>query len=406
MLGSVGGVMRRQGSPTRLLFTGACVVGLFFAGMQAGQIPEAKASGPVPQSRSPQHSIAAGCGGSLERVTTQNVADAGNQLFAIAAISADEAWAVGVTTPKLRLPTPLVERGGTAGMSIVDTPALPEAASLVGVASIGPSDAWAVGSQNGTTLAEHWDGQAWQVVATPNPGESENFLADVAASGSTDAWAVGGQIVAHFGDEPLALHWDGAAWTAVPPAYPAGGGHFQEVTSISADDAWAVGWQRSPRFTFAPLIEHWDGSAWNVVDAPTDPYDAQLLGVSASGPSDVWVAGFKVNRRGVHKALFEHFDGAVWSPVPGAAGLEQLDIQDVTAVSAQEAWAVGFMVADDTMLVEHWDGSKWSRVQAPGGQRPTELLSVNTWQGQTLWVAGETKKPGSNRWTTLVEAAC
>ena len=44
------------------------------------------------------------------------------------------------------------------------------------VAAISPTDAWAVGFQNDNqlngsrTLTEHWDGQKWTAVPSPNPG--------------------------------------------------------------------------------------------------------------------------------------------------------------------------------------------------------------------------------------------
>src|SRR5205823_4468957 len=53
--------------------------------------------------------------------------------------------------------------------------------SLLAVSGSGPSDAWAVGyytDPNGLylALAEHWNGSAWSVVPSPNPGTSSNLL--------------------------------------------------------------------------------------------------------------------------------------------------------------------------------------------------------------------------------------
>jgi hypothetical protein len=72
---------------------------------------------------------------------------------------------------------------------------------LGGVAAISPTDMWAVGNSqanlhssfgNGDqNLAEHWDGSAWTAVPFPQPGSDANDLTDVAAASSTDAWAVG-----------------------------------------------------------------------------------------------------------------------------------------------------------------------------------------------------------------------
>src|SRR5579871_51473 len=59
---------------------------------------------------------------------------------------------------------------------------------LSGVSAISDSDVWAVGYFNSTnnnvineTLAEHWNGAAWSVVATPNVGTMGSQFQGVSA---------------------------------------------------------------------------------------------------------------------------------------------------------------------------------------------------------------------------------
>jgi hypothetical protein len=58
---------------------------------------------------------------------------------------------------------------------------------LTAVTAPGPCNVWAVGFYRDVTdgqvfsLAEHWNGTAWKVVPTPNPGTSTNFLRAVSA---------------------------------------------------------------------------------------------------------------------------------------------------------------------------------------------------------------------------------
>ena len=66
---------------------------------------------------------------------------------------------------------------------------------LRGVAAITANDVWAVGTwSDGAprptfhTLAEHWDGSAWTVVSTPTAA-GNSYLTDGAAVSSTDVWA-------------------------------------------------------------------------------------------------------------------------------------------------------------------------------------------------------------------------
>ena len=67
---------------------------------------------------------------------------------------------------------------------------------LDGVAATSAASAWAVGWYgNGTaggTLVEHWNGMAWTVQKSPNPGGANKDLLDgVAATSASDAWVVG-----------------------------------------------------------------------------------------------------------------------------------------------------------------------------------------------------------------------
>src|SRR2546430_2345799 len=98
---------------------------------------------------------------------------------------------------------------------------------LIGVAVLSSCRAWAVGHYfNGTTdqtLTEHWNGSVWKLVPSPDPGGSSNFndLYSVAATSASNAWAVG----LHFNSiapQTLTEHWNGTAWKLVPSPNPGG----------------------------------------------------------------------------------------------------------------------------------------------------------------------------------------
>ena len=75
---------------------------------------------------------------------------------------------------------------------------LPISIVLYGVAG-NTTNAWTVGntydSNSGVanTLIEQWNGSSWNVVASPNPSSSENYLSTVAHVGKKGGhfWAVG-----------------------------------------------------------------------------------------------------------------------------------------------------------------------------------------------------------------------
>src|SRR2546427_8867020 len=101
--------------------------------------------------------------------------------------------------------------------------------SLQGIEAIAPDDVWTVGYANNPsgpqysiqTLALHWDGSAWSIVATPNAPMDWSRLYGVAATSSNDVWAVGAsQDVASVPGRTLVEHWDGTAWSIVPSSEP------------------------------------------------------------------------------------------------------------------------------------------------------------------------------------------
>jgi hypothetical protein len=64
----------------------------------------------------------------------------------------------------------------------------------------GSKDVWAVGTtlsnfSSNQTLALHWDGTAWSIVASPNPSPGFNNRAGVGGTAAGQPlWAVGSQI--------------------------------------------------------------------------------------------------------------------------------------------------------------------------------------------------------------------
>src|SRR5437868_1085841 len=67
---------------------------------------------------------------------------------------------------------------------------------LYSIAAVSANNVWAVGEYgngNGSsTLVEHWNGKQWSVITSPNVnGATENTLAGVTAITAHNIWAVG-----------------------------------------------------------------------------------------------------------------------------------------------------------------------------------------------------------------------
>src|SRR5215813_322799 len=109
----------------------------------------------------------------------------GNTLLAVDARPASDAWAVGARpNQSAYLTQPLVLHWNGASWSVASTPLIAKpTARLNGVAAVSASDAWAVGYADNpqclcrTTLVEHWDGAAWKLVPSPNPGIANELAA-------------------------------------------------------------------------------------------------------------------------------------------------------------------------------------------------------------------------------------
>src|SRR5581483_11053275 len=248
-----------------------------------------------------------------------------------------------------------------SGFDIVPTPTVTRS-FLNATALIADSDIWAVGFTspfNGpdATLAEHFNGTSWTVVATPNPaGTVGSQLSGVAAVSSNNVYAVGeSATITQFGNtvlEPLIEHFDGTRWSVVQAPLPPAGGALVSVTADSANDIWAVGHLGNGRG--GNLIEHFDGTSWSIVQGPPTAGVAALSGVSATSSTDVWAVGSQGRSA---QAEILHFDGTTWSVVPNVPPVRNLNA--VAALAPNNVWAVG---SGGTIL--HLDGSTWTSVAA------------------------------------------
>jgi len=260
-------------------------------------------------------------GTALTRVGSQNPgAPTGvDELDGISAAGADDIWAAGFyslfdTNAHTSVTLPLAEHWNGSAWTQVAA-AIPAAApgapsplaQFSAVTTVCGCDAWAVGNyevqstpvpnERQVTLAEHWNGRAWQVSPTPNDGNWDTLLA-VSAVGSDDVWAVG-----RHGDpvKTLTEHWNGHSWTIFPSPSPGrqygkAEGVLLGVTVVSARDAWAVGtYSNSPYDKSRALVLHWNGSSWRQVAIPhfgPKGYPNVLLSVSASSSGNVIAAGY------------------------------------------------------------------------------------------------------------------
>lgn len=301
------------------------------------------------------------------------------------------------------------------GWTVVSAPPAGANALLSGAGAVSDSAAWAVGSQGGAAgtgvgsrpLLDRWDGSTWtQVTAPATPGNTAALRA-VSAGGPGDAWAVGNTAVNRSRFAPLALHWNGTAWTVAPSAATAlpTGTILYGVADVGPDDAYAIGDNSSYA---SGELEHWNGTAWSAVTLPqpTDTgFPTTLNAISADGPDDVWIVGSYMVQAGPTNLRYEtyslHWNGTTWRvvPMPAATGSDTLFAYTLDAVAVNgpaDVWAVGGS-GDGVLghggtptgtLTEHWDGTAWSIVPSPSSGTETGLTGVAVSDRAGVWAVG------------------
>jgi hypothetical protein len=369
-------------------------------------------------------------------------------LYGVAALSANDVWAVGEDTDKA-----LIERWNGTRWRIVQNRAVE--GKLNAVAAISTDDVWAVGTNGaGGALAEHWNGGTWTTVPMAGPpnqpfvemefsglaaesgndiwavGSMENdtatatehwngakweLVGDVGARGDlravvavspSDVWAAGWSSDSNRNRHSLTEHWNGSAWGKVQGVHIGVGGTLRDdevdgLAATSASDLWSVG-EEEEGTPLAPgsrylggsqtLTERWNGISWRVFSSPNPPGESSVLqAVSASSPGDAWAVGSRL-RKGKPQPLTVHWDGTRWDVVPTIVtrGVSS-GFAGVVSISATDAWAVGNVIFPSGRyrpLVAHWNGRRWSRSAAAAPADNASLMSVAAVSPSDVWAVG------------------
>ena len=262
-------------------------------------------------------------------------------------------------------------------------------------------DCWAVGHRdpyNGAiqTLIEHWDGNSWSIVPSPNTrSDQDNLLNGAECNSASDCWAVGYYVNDSDAEQTLIEHWDGVSWSIVgSPNGNASSNLLEAVTCVSASNCWAVGFYRNGSLDQA-LIERWDGNSWQLVTSPDTiaPSDKYLYGITCPSASQCWAVGNSYGAAGVDQTLIEQWDGNSWTIAvsPNANATSDNDLRSVTCTSVSDCWAVGSYINNRYQtLIEHWNGVAWIVTQSPNTSTTVDnfLYGVTCVSTSGCWAVG------------------
>jgi hypothetical protein len=314
---------------------------------------------------------------------------------AVLSLSPTDSWVIANGRTD-EAPLQIFHFDGTTRQSFVSPPV--KGAEVNAMAAVNANDIWAVGSAGPQlhSFTMHWDGTSWQSVDTPEvmPAEDTDILRGVDAKAANDVWAVGTQRDPDGGNSPFALHWDGTSWSIKsppdiddphnqlnmsrngsslightvgqslhsakradnPPDLPAA--YYRAVAAVSAKNVWTVG--------TGGVIDHWDGNQWHTVVAPIQSDTLILNAISAYSSHNIWAVGQKVvcSVFGICNPVtfIEHWDGCMWRIVPSPSfsfpdGTSTGALIAVKAFSPNNVWAVGTTTGN--VFLEHWDGHSW-----------------------------------------------
>jgi hypothetical protein len=327
-------------------------------------------------------------------VATPGIASRDAQLRGIAAHAAGDIWAVGAFTPATGVRSTLIEHyDGTAWSVVPSTDPGSEGDSLYGVVSRSASDVWAVGVQtdssfNETALIEHDAGSGWvSVPAAPLIATGSELTKVTGVPGSAALWSVGDYVPSgQSSSQPLIERWDGANWTVTPtPVFP-GGADLTDVTAIGATSARAAGDRWNTQISgLQTLVLHWNGSAWKAV--PSRNYLTDETRVSAidrvPGSKSVWMAGQHSANTGAARTLTERYTSSTgkWKLIssPNLTTGHNV-LTGLAPITGSQVFASGYAYTDSNgspihTLLELWNGTTWKLVTSPSPPNADGVLA-------------------------------
>jgi hypothetical protein len=254
---------------------------------------------------------------------------------AVSCKSVNHCVAVGFTN-LLDISQTLVETWNGGAWTIMPTPNRPGDNALEGVSCWSTTKCIAVGvsGQGGIeqTLALEANGTPWAIVASPNQGAANNVLYSVSCTGATNCNAVGAFALTTATSAPLTRQtlvesWNGSAWTIASSPNPGAGGDALAGVACKSATSCVAGGSQSDGSVKRTLVQTWNGSVWATSTTPNLSATSNvLLGVACTATTSCDAVGAYQNSSGVEQTLTMQGAKAVlskvtFSGVPGAPNL-------------------------------------------------------------------------------------
>jgi hypothetical protein len=234
-----------------------------------------------------------------------------------------------------------------------------------------------------SVAAERWNGTSWTPLEMPVPPGTSSELLGVSCVSMTSCVAVG-QVVPLNDFQPLAMKWDGTAWSEVSlgSLIPAGSqSQLSDISCPAANSCEAVGYSVASGVTKV-LAMHWDGAAWSARPSNPSQEGALLQSVSCASTTVCKAVG-----KASGGSLIQRLNATEWvsevadkGDVAGR-GLTDGGLTGVSCPTTTACFAVGVAMRPDGLaasqsFIQHWNGSKWSYEWAPAASENTAPIGL------------------------------
>lgn len=285
--------------------------------------------------------------------------------------------------------------GGAQGLALgnsgstwnIETmPAVPDArdVEMTGISCTSSSWCDAVGFTVGSgpglddlNMAEHWDGDIWSIVPTPEPGPADakwSGLSGISCASSNYCLAVGGYIEnldnPDAEEQPFALQWNGSTWSMLDAPNPQAenGSAFSAVSCVAPDRCEVTGDYDYADVAQSVFAFSYDGTTW-VRQSQRNPEGQEFNSdnaVSCTALDSCTSVGYWTSTG--PQPLVERYRGE-WTTqqVPLPSGLGNNGTDEVVSVScviergcaAVGQWSDNLNDYPSSAMALTWNGTAW-----------------------------------------------
>jgi Phosphoesterase family len=229
-----------------------------------------------------------------------------DMLFGATALSPSDVWVVGDQEGKNGKFDTLAEHWDGSSWTVVPTPDPGSAGNhLYAIDAVSADNVWAAGMQlSGDSpdqgLVEHWNGQQWSVVPMPAPASADLVMLDGITANGDQVWVDGESDSPDGGGLPFIAGYQDGTWT-IPqlPTVP-DKANWTNLWGIQLDGSgtvWAVGTYVDPVTdnSNSLVLRESSGGAWTINPAPNPGSGSNILGGITSVGGQLWAAGIYDN---------------------------------------------------------------------------------------------------------------